>query len=157
MPGSNGAIEFIERRTFGGNVRLIRNKRDSFANSFDFVTTNPSGYAGSGAVLTNAGADGSGAAIFPNVASSSVVPLGNALAALIGRFSEYDANFLYGADGKILPPGSSAARTFATQEYETYAQDSWRIKSNLTFTYGLRWSTGTPEPPRRPARSAATR
>ena len=129
---------------FGGNVRLIRNKRDSFANSFDFVTTNPSGYAGSGAVLTNAGADGSGAAIFPNVASSSVVPLGNALAALIGRFSEYSANFLYGADGKILPPGSSAARTFATQEYETYAQDSWRIKSNLTFTYGLRWSTGTP-------------
>jgi hypothetical protein len=129
---------------FGGNVRLIENRRESFANSFDFVTTNPSGYAASGAVLTNAGADGSGASIFPNVASSSVVPLGNALAAFIGRFSEYSANLLYGPDGKLLPSGSPTLRNFATQEYETYAQDSWRVRPNLTLTYGMRWSTSTP-------------
>lgn len=129
---------------FGGNVRLIENRRDSFANSYDFLTSNPSGYAGSGAVLTNAGPEGAGPSIFPTVASSSLVPLGNALAAVIGRFPEYTANFLYGADGKLLPTGSSAARTFATQEYETYVQDTWRAKPNLTLTYGLRWSTSTP-------------
>jgi Carboxypeptidase regulatory-like domain len=129
---------------FGANVRLIENRRDSFANSYDFLSANPSGYAASGAVLTNAGPEGEGRAIFPNVASSSVVPLGNALAAFIGRFSEYDANFLYGADGQLLPVGSSAERTFATQEYETYVQDTWRAKTNLTVTYGLRWSTSTP-------------
>jgi hypothetical protein len=43
---------------FGGNVRLIKNKRESFANAFDTLTTNPSGYAASAAVLTAAGADG---------------------------------------------------------------------------------------------------
>ncbi|MCW5970872.1 MAG: carboxypeptidase regulatory-like domain-containing protein [Blastocatellales bacterium] len=129
---------------FGGNVRLIENRRDTFANSFDFATTNPSGYAGSGAVLINAGADGTGPSIFSNVAPSSQAPLGNALAAFIGRFSEYSANLLYGPDGNLLPGGSSAARNFATQEYEAYAQDSWRLRPNLTLSYGLRYSTSTP-------------
>src|SRR6185436_9713166 len=57
---------------FGPNIRLIRNTRNSFANSFDFLQTNPSGYNASGAVLTSAGADGTGAAIFPDVASGSL-------------------------------------------------------------------------------------
>ncbi|HZB45073.1 MAG TPA: TonB-dependent receptor, partial [Pyrinomonadaceae bacterium] len=129
---------------FGGNVRLIKNTRISFANSFDSLTTNPSGYDFSGAVLTSAGADASGGAIFSNVASTSVSPLRNALTAVIGRFSQYSANFLYDADGGILPSGASSDRTFATQEYEVYFQDSWRWRPDFTLTYGVRWSTSTP-------------
>lgn len=129
---------------FGGNVRLIKNTRQSFANAFDTLTTNPSGYNASAAVLTSAGADASGAPIFPDVASSSLTPLRNILAAVIGRFSQYTANFLYDQSGQLLPAGSSADRTFATQEYEGYWQDSWRMRSNLTFTYGVRWTTSTP-------------
>jgi hypothetical protein len=129
---------------FGGNVRLIKNKRESFAAAFDTLTTNPSGYAASSAVLTSAGADASGAAIFPDVAGSSLTPLRNILSAVIGRFSQYTANFAYDQTGAILPAGSSADRTFATQEYELYWQDQWRMRPNLTLTYGLRWSTSTP-------------
>ena len=129
---------------FGGNVRLIKNKRQSFQNAFDVLTTNPSGYAASAAVLTSAGADGSGAAIFPDVAGSSLTPLRNALSAVIGRWSQYTANFLYDADGNLLPAGTSADRTFATEEYELYWQDQWRVRPNVTFTYGIRWGTSTP-------------
>jgi hypothetical protein len=129
---------------FGTNIRLIKNTRNSFANAYDFLQTNPSGYNASGAVLTTAGSDATGGPIFPNVASSSVSPLRNALTAVIGRFSGYSANFLYDADGAILPVGSPSDRTFATQEYELYFQDSWRFRPNLTFTYGVRWSTSTP-------------
>lgn len=88
---------------FGPNIRLIKNTRNSFANSFDFLQTNPSGYNASGAVLTTAGSDATGGAIFPNVAPSSVSPLRNALTAVIGRFSGYSANFLYDADGGFYP------------------------------------------------------
>jgi Carboxypeptidase regulatory-like domain len=129
---------------FGPNIRLIKNQRQSFANSYDFAQTNPSGYNASAAVLTSAGADATGGPIFPDVASGSLSPLRNALTAFIGRFSGYSANFLYDSDGKLLPSGSSAGRTFATQEYDAYFQDSWRYKPNLTFTYGLRYSTSTP-------------
>lgn len=129
---------------FGGNIRLIKNTRQSFQNSFDTLTTNPSGYNASAAVLTSAGADGSGRAIFPDVAGNSLTPLRNILAAVIGRFSQYTANFLYDQSGQILPAGASADRTFATQEYEVYLQDSWRLRPNLTLTYGLRWGTSTP-------------
>jgi hypothetical protein len=129
---------------FGGNVRLIKNKRLSFGNAFDSLTTNPSGYAASAAVLTSAGADASGGAIFPNVAGSSLTPLRNILSAVIGRFSQYTANFSYDQSGHILPAGSPADRTFATEEYEVYWQDQWRMRHNLTFTYGIRWGTSTP-------------
>ena len=129
---------------FGGNVRFIKNKRQSFANAFDFLSTNPSGYAASSAVLTSAGADGSGAAIFPDVAANSLTPLRNILSAVIGRFSQYTANFSYDQTGQILPAGRSADRTFATQEYEVYWQDQWRMRPNLTLTYGLRWGTSVP-------------
>ena len=129
---------------FGPNIRFISNARDSFGNSFDNMTTNLSGYNASGAVLTHAGADASGALIFPNMLSSDEVNLRNGLAAVIGRFSSYTANFLYDVSGKILPTGTSAPRTFKTQEYDLYFQDSWRMKQNLTLTYGLRWSTSTP-------------
>src|SRR5262249_46655369 len=110
----------------------------------DFLTTNPSGYNASAAVLTSAGADASGGPIFSDVAGSSLTPLRNILSAVIGRFSQYTANFLYSQDGQILPGGSSADRTFATQEYEVYWQDQWRLRPNLTLTYGLRWGTSTP-------------
>ena len=129
---------------FGGNVRLIKNSRVSFGNAFDSLTTNPSGYAASAAVLTTAGADASGGAIFPDVAGSSLTPLRNILSAVIGRFSQYTANFSYDQGGKILPAGSPAERTFATQEYEVYWQDQWRMRPSLTLTYGLRWGTSTP-------------
>lgn len=126
---------------FGANVRLISNTRNSFGNSYDFVQTNPSGYDLSGAVLTQST---SGAQIFPNLDSGYEVNMRNALSAFIGRFSSYTANFLYDANGKILPTGTSSLRTFSTQEYDVYAQDIWRIRKNLTATYGLRWGTSTP-------------
>src|SRR4030095_8602954 len=118
--------------------------RNSFGSSYDFVQTNPSGYNASGAVLTSGGADGTGPAIFPDVASSSVGPLRNALSAVIGRFSGYTANFLYDPSGQLLPVGTSSDRTFATQEFDAYLQDTWRYRQNLTISYGLRWSTSTP-------------
>ena len=63
---------------------------------------------------------------------------------MIGRYSQYSANLVYDADGALQPVGTPTDRAFATQEYEAYIQDSWRMRPNFTFNYGVRWSTSTP-------------
>ncbi|MET0648586.1 MAG: TonB-dependent receptor [Pyrinomonadaceae bacterium] len=126
---------------FGGNVRFIRNHRTSFANAFDEAVINPSWYDFSGAVLTR-DSYGSNASLFPSVAVRS--DLRDGLAAVIGRFSQYSANLTYSGEGQLQGSGTPTERTFATEEYELYWQDSWRVRPNLTFTYGVRWTTGTP-------------
>ena len=118
---------------FGGNVRLITNNRVSQTPSFDQAIVNPSFYNQSGAVLIDPFSD-----------FESLNDLRDALASVIGRYSEYSANLVYDPGGQLQPVGSPSVRSFATQEYEVYGQDSWRLRPNLTVNYGLRWSTSTP-------------
>jgi len=127
----------------GGNVRLIVNNRSSTAASFDNATTNPSYYDCSGlaVILDNVNCSDS---VFPDVSSASETDLRDALTAIIGRFSQYGAGLVYDHSGHLQPVGTPTVRSFATQEYEGYWQDSWRWKPNLTLNYGVRWSTSTP-------------
>ncbi len=118
---------------FGGNVRLIRNNRVSLGASFDTAIINPSFYNASGAVITDP---------FSDFASSN--DLRDALASVIGRYSQYSANLVYDANGQLQPVGTPTDRSFATEEYEGYFQDSWRMRPNFTLNYGVRWSTSTP-------------
>jgi hypothetical protein len=117
----------------GGNVRLITNNRTSTSASFDEAIINPSFYAASGAVLIDPFSD-----------FQSGADLRDALASVIGRYSQYSANLVYDASGQLQQVGTSTDRAFATQEYEAYIQDSWRMRPNFTFNYGVRWSTSTP-------------
>ena len=118
---------------FGGNIRLITNNRVSTGASFDEAIINPSFYNSSGAVLIDP---------FSDFESGS--DLRDALASVIGRYSQYSANLVYDASGQLQTVGTPTDRAFATQEYEAYVQDSWRIRPNFTFNYGVRWSTSTP-------------
>ncbi len=120
---------------FGTNIRLIKNNRSSFRNSFDFAIANPSFYDQSGAVLSRP-ISGIGSGWTSNVRS--------AVSAVIGRFSEYSGNFNFGADGGLLSVGEGVSRTFATQEYDFYFQDTWKLSQSLTFTYGLRYGLSKP-------------
>lgn len=121
---------------FGTNIRLIRNSRLSFANSFDDAVANRSFYDLSGAVLTNP--------IRNLISPGSITNVRTALTAVIGRFSQYEANFNFGGDGSILDVGEGVGRTFATEEYDFYFQDSWKVHPDLTLTLGLRYGLNRP-------------
>lgn len=133
---------------FGANVRIVRNNRENFAAAFDNGITNQSFYAGSGNVVTNPINAWlphlTGLPVGTTIASSSVTNTRHAFAALLGRLSQYTANFNFGVDGTPLTAGKPVVRTFATEEYDVYGQDIWKFRDNLTVTFGLRYGLSRP-------------
>lgn len=124
---------------FGGNVRLINNKRVDYASAYDDAVANPSFYAQSGRIL-----DLAVSAAQYTVPSAQRTTVQNAAAALIGRFSQYSGNFTFDLNGNVLEAGTPTKREFATQEYDTYLQDVWKPYRNLTLTLGLRYGVSRP-------------
>ncbi|MFL6435978.1 MAG: carboxypeptidase regulatory-like domain-containing protein [Terriglobales bacterium] len=127
---------------FGTNIELINNSSVNFSNSFDTATTNPSGYKTN--LLINSINQYLSETRNYTVSSAYKSSVENAVTALLGRFTQYTANFLFAHDGSTLTPGSPTTRDFATQGYEGYVQDVWKLRPNLTITAGLRYSLWRP-------------
>ncbi len=133
----------------GTNIRIIRNKRVNFAPAFDNGIANHSFYSGAGSVVS-APVNASLTTLFPTLPAGTTIRtdwVNNsriALAQVIGRLSQYAAVFNFGLDGKPLATGSPATREFATEEYDVYGQDVWRVGSDLTLTMGLRYGLSRP-------------
>jgi hypothetical protein len=124
---------------FGTNYRQVDNLRESNAQNFfsgetNVYWTNNSGIANTGSSLDPA------AFGFPAVDSSFAASYDFAMAALVGLIPQVTANYELTKTLNLIPQGQLVPRHFRDHEYEFYGQDQWRIKSNFTFTYGLRYS-----------------
>jgi hypothetical protein len=62
-----------------------------------------------------------------------------AFAALLGRFSSVNTVFDYSKNGQPLPNLTGTRRKYVYNEGELYAQDTWRVRNDLSLTLGLRW------------------
>jgi hypothetical protein len=124
---------------FGANYRQIDNVRESNAQNFFAAETNVFWTNNSG--ISNTGSSLDPAAFgFPAVDSNFSASYDFAMAALVGLIPQVTANYELTKNLSLIPQGQLVPRHFRDHELELYAQDQWRIKPNLTFTYGLRYS-----------------
>jgi len=124
---------------FGGNYRQIDNLRESNEQNFFSALTNVYWLNFSG--ISNTGSSLDPAAFgFPAVDSGFSANYDFAMDALAGIITQVNANYELDKNLNVIPQALLVPRHFRDHEYEFYAQDQWRVKPNLTFTYGLRYS-----------------
>jgi hypothetical protein len=63
---------------------------------------------------------------------------------MLGVLSQTNAQYNYNIDGSVIPLGEPTTRLYASDEYEFYVQDSWKIGNNFTVSGGLRYSLFAP-------------
>ena len=130
----------------GTNIRFTRSPKYSNANSFHTGNLNPSWVAGTGRnyMPGSTGCSNPLCSQLPAVASSFQSGYGDPWLTILGVISQPTANYNYDKTGTPLPNGEPVRRKYATDEYEFYVQDSWRVKPNLTITGGLRYNLYSP-------------
>jgi hypothetical protein len=129
---------------FGANFRIIGDARNSTLSSFSSAQTNASWLDVSGIANKNHSLD-PGAPQFsslnlPAVSSGFANAYDYPVMALAGIISEVDTRYNFDIKGNTLAQGTPNIRHFVAHEFETYVQDSFRVKPNLTVTYGVRWT-----------------
>lgn len=132
---------------FGTSIGLARDPRTSFlhSNNLALGTTNwtsPIGFA-----YTTSTLDPTNTAAHPNITLPeplNATQYDRPLLALYGMISDVVANYNLDRSGNVLPEGAPVKRNYGLNSYEFYGQDTWRIKPNLTLTYGVRWSLFPP-------------
>lgn len=140
---------------FGAAIGIARDPRTSYlhSNTLGLGTTNwtsPIGFAGTTSTLDPMNAEGHpnlnipgsppGTAPAPVTATQYDRPL----LALYGMISDVVANYNLDRNGVAQKQGDPVNRNYGLNWYEFYGQDTWRVKPNITLTYGLRWSLFPP-------------
>ena len=129
---------------FGTNLRIINNLRQSNGQSFITGSSNPTWLAAGGISGTGTSLDPGALQFaslgFPEVSGSFSASYDFAASALTGMVPEVTAAYQETKNFTLLPEGAMVPRHFRAHEAEWYAQDAWRVKPNLTLTFGLRYS-----------------
>jgi hypothetical protein len=117
---------------FGGVWKPIRT-RNHLVNDFDFI---------------NVGVGGAIQSLNPSLRPADILqdPNGVANAAwdgyllgFLGLINGDQSVFNYGKTGSVFGHGTGERRDYRYYDYEAYAQDSWKIRHDLTITYGVRY------------------
>lgn len=117
--------------SFGGVLRYISNDRSTTLNSFSQAYGNAFWLQGTG-----------GQFLVDDAANSNQYKL--QFSNILGLLPELSRRANYDLEGNVLAEGAPIKRSFAANEYEMYAQDSWKVTRSFTITAGVRYSLDPP-------------
>ncbi len=116
---------------FGVNYRLIHQNHSTDANSFSSASSNPYWLS------SNApGAD----SVDGGFLNSYNIAFANMVGTLPSRTDVINYKITSPTAGSLLADGTAIQRHFKSNEIEGYIQDAWRMRPNLTITFGVRYS-----------------
>jgi hypothetical protein len=120
----------------GANWRLVHQNRSSTSNSFNGASTNPYWLKQPAPQPDSLGLN----PVDGGFSTSYEIAYAN----LIGTVPSVTVNANYqissASSATLLADGAPLERHFSANEYEAYAQDSWRLMPNFTITYGVRYT-----------------
>ena len=126
----------------GANLRVIRNNRMHFRDSFPSYLLAQDNLGGLGADIQR-GINKALQAMTGNadlqLAEDQLATISGAALNLTGGITTANVTYQYGPDGELLPLGTPTTRRFGTDEYEFYFSGTWRVQPSWTLTYGLRY------------------
>ena len=126
---------------FGTDIRFIDDQRHSNAQSFPDAQMNQGWLTRSSTIANSKGPFDPQVYGFPAVDFSNYGnEYNDALMNVVGTLPEADAIYNYAKTGNALALGTPIKRDYRWNEYEFYGQDTWRVTSALTLTYGIRYS-----------------
>ncbi len=116
---------------FGFNWRLIHQNSSTDQNSYSSGSTNPYWLSSDAP-----GVD----AVDGGFVNSYDIAFANMVGTMPSRTDHINYQISSPTEGSLLADGAFIDRHFKANEYEGYAQDAWRVRPNLTFTFGVRYS-----------------
>ena len=129
---------------FGVQFGILRNPETATNNSYSNGVANPDWLLNSGLSQPSSSPLNPSNSGYPSVDSSFSSNYDYPMTTLLGMVTLVNAKWNYQRNGQTLPQGAPVTRRFGEDSYEMYAQDSWKVKPNLTVTLGLRYSLFSP-------------
>ncbi|HKG96309.1 MAG TPA: hypothetical protein VKA97_00745, partial [Pyrinomonadaceae bacterium] len=123
---------------FGASLKTI-NQQTNFTADYNFPTVGLGGTTFASSLGTAAATNALRPLNLLTTSTTTRNAFDSALTFLLGSIPSVSTLFNYNNAGTTLPLTTGRNRDWRYVEYEFYAGDNWKVRNDLTLTYGVRW------------------
>ena len=127
----------LARNHIGGSLKTV-NQQTNFTADYNFPTVGLGGTTFASSLGTAAATNALRPTSLLNTTTTRNA-YDSALTFLLGSIPSVTTLFNYNTGGTTLPLTTGRNRDWRYVEYEFYAGDNWKVRNDLSLTFGVRW------------------